>query len=560
MPSIDSKKKRVYASNAAMFAVFVIGAIVVINVLSTRVFGRLDLTASKNYTLSKASKDLVKQLPDYLTVKAFISNDLPPQLLASARYVRDLVDEYKNSSNGKLTWEAIDPKAPTDEDEKKKLAEEAQQCKVRQISIQELATQKVSVGAYYLGLCFQYGGQTEAIAQIPHAEGLEYQISSIIKRMTQKKRKVAFTNGHGELDMQQGLQFVSMAVKEEFEATTVNPSQGNIGDDIDALVVAGPKQAFDEKGRREIDRFLMTGKSAIFLVDGMTMASPQGAMPEMAAPRVGQPNNTGLDDLLGAYGFKIGQDFVFDMQAAAPGPVDLGGQKMLESLPMFMAVPYKDDKSFSVMAGIRGAVFPYASSVQLVGPLDGGKAQNGGKLWTLAQSAPSSWKETGFFVFQPEMYRQRGKNPAEGKTSGSFGLGYAFEGKLKSAFAPAAQNAAMSSPDQAAGESKKPVRLIVFGDSDFVSDEYAQISRFLPIYVAGAQMLYNAISWTLEDETLIPIRAKTFTARPLTAEVSDATAITIKWLNMAGVPLAFCAYGLVRWRLRRRARENMKLA
>src|SRR5207247_1866547 len=150
----------------------------------TRVFGRLDLTENRMYTLSQPSKDLVKRLPDYLTVKAFISSDLPPELKMVSRYVRDQLAEYKSSGNGKLRWDAIDP-------------------------------------------------------------------------------------GHQQ-DLEQ-----------EYEVTTVNPSSAEIAKDVDALVVGGPKQAFDDKGRQELDRFLMSGKGAVFLVDGMTMSSPGGGMQGM---------------------------------------------------------------------------------------------------------------------------------------------------------------------------------------------------------------------------------------------------------------------------------------
>ena len=42
--------------------------------------------------------------------------------------------------------------------------------------------------------------------------------------MTQKKQKVAMTNGHGEPDQNQGFTYLKHV--EEFEVTTVNPSTG----------------------------------------------------------------------------------------------------------------------------------------------------------------------------------------------------------------------------------------------------------------------------------------------------------------------------------------------
>ncbi len=327
-----NRRKRLSASNATSFVVLVIGAVVAVNLIGTRVFGRLDLTENHVYTLSNASKEIVRALPDYLTVKAYISKDLPPELSNTSRYVRDLMDDYKTYSKGKLRFEAFDPESD------KKIEDEANACKVQKLQIQVMRSQKFEVGTYWLGLCFQYQGKDDAIPEIGQVEGLEYEISSIIKRMTQKKRKVAFTTGHGEQDLTQGFTFLKHVVDQEFDSTTVNPSSTAIGDDVDALVVGGPKQAFDDKGRREIDRFLMKGRGVIFLVDGMTLSSPRGGMPQMAAqPKVGQANQTGLNELLEKYGFKIDEDFVFDRQNV-PGPVDVGGRKMLKNLPVFVGV------------------------------------------------------------------------------------------------------------------------------------------------------------------------------------------------------------------------------
>jgi hypothetical protein len=60
--------------------------------------------------------------------------------------------------------------------------------------------------------------------------------------MTQKKQKIAVTNGHGEAS--------SAYLKhiEEFEVTNVNPSSAPIPDDVDSIIVPGPKQPFDDKG------------------------------------------------------------------------------------------------------------------------------------------------------------------------------------------------------------------------------------------------------------------------------------------------------------------------
>jgi ABC-type uncharacterized transport system involved in gliding motility auxiliary subunit len=545
----DSKKKRTYASNALLYTFFVVGVVVVANLLSTRIFGRLDLTENKVYTLSQPSKDLVKKLPDYLTVKAFMSTDLPPEFKTVSRYVRDLVDEYKTSSNGKFRWEAIDPGLD------KKLEEEATRCKVNKLQIQELRGQKFALGSYYMGLCLEYGGEVESIPQVVRPEGLEYQMSSLIKKLTTKKKKIAFTTGHGEADNNQGFQSMRDDLQAEFDITTVNPSQAEIGKDVDALVVGGPKQAFDEKGQKEIDKFLMEGKGVVFLIDGMAIQSPggmQGQMEQMQI-KMGQANDTGLGKILESYGFKIGQDFVFEREGM-PGPIDVPGRgRMLANLPFYVGVEIEPAKDFAVLAALRGVVFPFPSSVELVGPLKDRKPGDGkgkGQLWKLAASSPQSWKHTGFFVLSATAQIEEGKDKA------SHTLGYAYQGPLRSAFAPA-QAPKVSDPNAGPTESKKPVRLVVLGDSDFANDEYVQLARFLPFYGAGAQLLFNAISWTVEDEALAPLRGKVMTPRPI--KVSEGKAIAIQWGNIIGLPLAFCLFGVVRWRIRRATRQGQKL-
>ena len=545
--STTSSKKRAYASSAILYTFFVVGVIVLVNVIGTRVFGRIDLTENKVYTLSQPSRDLVKKLPDFLTVKAFISSDLPPEIKTLSRYVRDMIDEYRTSSNGKFRWEAIS-------DGDKDADQNANSCKVDKSQIQVLRGSKFEMGSYYLGLCFLYGDKMESIPQIGRAEGLEFEISSLIKKLTVKKKKIAFTTGHGESETNQGFRALKQVLEQEYDLTTVNPSSAEIAADVDALVIGGPKQPFDDKGQREIDRYLMTGRGAVILDDGMSVSSPnQQQMGGMAQIKMVQSNQTGLDKILEAYGFKVGNDVIVDNEAAMPGLIDMGGgRRGLTQLPIWVGVQIAKNPGLSVLDGIRGVVFPLASTVDLVGPLAGGNVPAAAKLWKLASSSPSSFKHASFFIINQATKLE------ESKDHGPFAFGYAYQGTLKSAFVKGPEAGMSSAEKLPASESQKPVRLVVIGDSDFASDDYVQLARAFPVYEAGAFLLHNAIGWTVEDEALIPLRSKSMGNRPLKA-VSEAKASTLKWVNILGLPVLFCAYGVVRWRLRRIARSSQTI-
>jgi ABC-type uncharacterized transport system involved in gliding motility auxiliary subunit len=62
----------------------------------------------------------------------------------------------------------------------------------------------------------------------------------------------------------------------------------------------------------------------------------------------------------------------------------------------------------------------------------------------------------------------------------------------------------------------------------------------------------------VEDEALAPLRLKNVSPRPIKV-ASEAKAGLLRWGNIVGLPLAFCLFGVVRWRFRRAARISQKL-
>ena len=79
-------------ANAVLFVIMAIGALGVFNLIAGRAFTRFDLTSEHVYTLSKGSKDLVRNLPDRLNVKLFMSEDLKPPFRQTAQFVHVVFD------------------------------------------------------------------------------------------------------------------------------------------------------------------------------------------------------------------------------------------------------------------------------------------------------------------------------------------------------------------------------------------------------------------------------------------------------------------------------------
>lgn len=547
-------------ANAILFVLVSIGALGALNVVGTRTFKRFDLTAEKVYTLSPGSKDLVRNLPDRLNVKLFMSEDLKPPFKQHAQFVRDLLSEYETYSNGKLKLEVI----KIGEGDTKK-EEEAQKYHVQKSNRGVVSANKFEIGTTYLGIGFDYHGDIQSIPTIEQAEGLEFEISGLIKQMTVKKKKIAFATSEGEAPLQHGgIQIFAEQLKKSGYDTTTLELKAMIPQDVDALLIIGPKQPMSERGKYVVDQFLMRGKAVAFLVDGQTLQTPRGMMmPGMDMPQIAQNNDTGLDDLLGAYGVKIKQDIILDNQNYI-GPVSVNGQLLGINHPVFL-VAGPLPQNHQINQGLKGLVMPYASSLELVGDAKEGK---GNVTWTkIIESGKESWRPSGPFVFMPT---QRPRDIQMGTDRGPFAIGYAASGKFKSAFAGkqivkedgSKLDANVSQPgiDPMVTESPAAARLLVIADSDFISDQYVNLGlrNGLQLYVASLAYALNAVDWLAQDEALAQVRNKGMQSRPLD-QVKEGTVTLLKAANIVGLPLLLLLIGLLRWRIRSSARSAAKL-
>ena len=85
------------------------GIIILINFLSNEFFLRFDTTADKTYTLSRATKSILKNLEEPVTVSSYFTGDLPPQYSKNLTDFKDLLKEYNRRSGGMLNFEFKDP-------------------------------------------------------------------------------------------------------------------------------------------------------------------------------------------------------------------------------------------------------------------------------------------------------------------------------------------------------------------------------------------------------------------------------------------------------------------
>ena len=87
----------------------VVGIILLVNFIASRFSFRLDYTEDQQYTLSKATRDILSQLNEPVTISAYFSEDLPPDIAKVRQDFRDMLVEYSSYSDGVIVYEFINP-------------------------------------------------------------------------------------------------------------------------------------------------------------------------------------------------------------------------------------------------------------------------------------------------------------------------------------------------------------------------------------------------------------------------------------------------------------------
>ncbi|MDC0711668.1 GldG family protein [Stigmatella sp. ncwal1] len=536
--------------NATVLLLGITGSLILLNILGLRAFTRLDFTRDKTYTLSEASRKAMEELEDPVTVTAYFTDKLPPPYSSNARYVRDLLEEYRAASQGKLSFEFLDPMTQeTDADKEAKremkrdifgrsfreptsVERELAQEGVQPVEVRVVEDDQVQTKRAYMGIILKHQEKKEVIPVVADTQTLEYDFTTLVRKLTRPKTPViGVLQGHGEPALQEKLRRVQQLLGQLYEVRPVELGESERVDAaVDALLVIGPKTALKPNELKAIDQYLMGGKSAAFFLDAIQVD-----------PRTFEPSDAehGLAPLLATYGVKLGEQLVAD---ARSGQLSMQEQRgfMVIDVPVpypFIPLLAQLEGDSPVSKGIGGVLLPFTTQVTLQPP-------EGVQGTVLAKSSKTSWLESKPFNINPRR-DWREENPAVG---GPYPLIVQVSGKLKSHFA---EEASTSTSAPVLAESQGAPRVIVAGGSSALWDDF--------MGSANQAFLLNVADWLLLDSGLLNMRARGFAEAPLDKDLTDGTRNAVKYGNVLGIPFLLTAFGLVRWRMRESRRSRVTI-
>jgi ABC-type uncharacterized transport system involved in gliding motility auxiliary subunit len=505
-----------------------------VNILAgeTMTAWRVDLTENRLFTLSKGTRNILKDLDEPIALRFFYSTKLfqgIPTLQSHGNRIRDLLDEYVAEAGGKLKLTVIDPE-PFSEAEDEAVANGVNQLPV-----------SGSGDRGYLGLVGTNSADDRAVLPFlsPEKEGsLEYEVTKLVYNLAHPKKRVIglittlpimgdpMRMGGGERG---GPSALATMLREAFEIRELGTEVESIDKDIDTLVVVHPK-ALSEATRYVIDQFVLKGGKAMVFVD--PYAEEDRSTPDPHNPAALPKVDSDLPDLFERWGLKLVKDkLAADLDAAIRVTYSgASGPRQIEYLPWLRLREanlnrrdFVTNELGQLNVGSAGALEPVKDAKTEFTPL----LSTGKKAMLMDRDAV-------MFSRDPAALMQ-GFKPGDR----SLILAARLSGVVKTAFPqgkPKKDEDKNSEDDTAKAadpvdkdfitESKGPVNIIVVGDTDLLADRFwVQMQDFLGLNVPqpiadNANFVINALDNLGGNDDLISLRSRGEYARPFTKVAS----------------------------------------
>ncbi len=496
--------------------------LVLVNTISLSLFHRFDLTEGHIYSISEATKNVLSNLNDRVLVKVYFSKNLPHQYANTRRFLKDILDEYQAYGRGNFHYEFYSP------EDKEELKKEAQKYGIPPVRLQVIEHDKLEAKLVYMGMAFLYQGEREALPVIENTQGMEYNITTTIKRLSsQELVKIAFLKGHNELDR---LKSSREMLEKYYQVQDLIIKEGEtIPYDISALIVAGVKDTLSEWDMFALDDYIMNGGNVLFFQDRIDADLHNINTNEI---------KTNLYDLLSHYGVKIRNDLLIDAQN---NPIQV--QQAQGLFRMITNVPYplfpkitNFNKENLITKNIGELSLFFASTLDTTGL---GNEKNFEILFT---SSKRSGRMTG---------RRLNINPFQSKEIKKFDnkqyiLGGILTGKLTSYFSNNEKFA-----DKLVHKETEKSRLLIVGDSDLIDDKGGGGIE------SNQNLFLNSIDYMTQDEGFISLRSRAASSRPL-KEISAGLKKTTKWINVLLPAILSIVLGLIIFQINANRRKVVK--
>lgn len=510
-------------TNALITILTAFVVLLVANFLASRHPIRLDLTDKGVYTLSGATKKILKGLDDIVTVRVYFTQNIPPQLQSLKRDVDDILSEFKGAAGSRLQIEFVDPGASKLEEQK------AAMLGIPPVQLNVVEKDKQEVAKIYLGMVVMFGDKQQVIPVVQNINNLEYELAeAVIKVSSKELPKVAWWEpGRADVPEGGGFSLVKGAMEKRYAVTDINGE--NFSDlaakNFSALVLASPHKLSDDE-MFALDQYLMDGGRILALIDRWEVGPSLNI----------KPVDTNAVDLFINYGVTVEDSLIAD-RASAMASFSGGYITYHVPYPFWPELAKNQfNQSEPIVAPLETAVLTWTSPLVI--------SETGGGAMLASSSEMSVAVPGSGIKLDPQ---SAGEALIRGPRK-SFPIIALMNGPFKSYFSG---ERARENQDSIS-ESKPAAKIFVVGSSRWVSD---MVVKTFPV---NGALFENALDSFAMGDALIGIRSRENTSRPIEV-VSDGARVAIKYINLSIGPVFVLAAGLIFFLIRRSRRRAIQM-
>jgi ABC-2 type transport system permease protein len=526
--------------------------IILINIIGIFLFERFDLTQEKRYTISDATKKLIKSLDDVVYVKVYLEGDFPAGFKNLRNATKEMLDEFRAISKENIEYEFINPSAGTDEKKKMEIYQQLSKQGLQYTNLEVMEGDGKSEKIIFPGAIISYrdrelpmqilksqmGSAPEQMLNIS-IQQLEYELANTIKKLTMNsKPAVAFIEGHGELDSLEVMD-ASKSLSEYYDVKRVRiDGKLNTLKDFKAIIIAHPDSAFNEKDKFVIDQFIMKGGKVLWLIN--MVEAPMDSLANKSVT-FAMNKELNLDDQLFRYGVRIKSNLVQDLQSA-PIPVVTGyignqpQQKLFPWLYFPLLIP---QSNHPIVNNLNAIKLEFASTIDTVGPPSIRKtALLHTSKYTKVLNAPVR-VSVNTLREEPKIAQFNRPNQP---------VAYLLEGVFESVYKNRNfPTEFYESKEIGFTESSKETQMIVVSSGQVIKNHVNYrngnffplgYDRFTGEIYGNKNFILNAVNYLCDDSGLIGARSKEFKLRLLDVEKLKADRTFWQLFNTA-LPVAF---------------------
>ncbi len=536
-----------------------------VNFIASIIHTKVDLTKEKRYTISKATKDALKNLDEEVEITVFLKGNLPAGFKKLANTTNDFLQLLKDNNSARINYQFTSP------DEKMygtNISYEdtlvALGATPINLTVQVKQGQESKVIFPYALIKYKneeqlislYSGNSRMITQdeINNAEAMmEYKfLKTLDAFLTPEKPLVAYSYGNGEVTDIRSYDLLQ-TIQKDYNIFTFDINKREIiPDTFKIVMIVKPSLQFTEDEKLKIDQYLLRGGKILCFIDNLHAEQDSlNLKPELVA----YDRNLNLTDLFFRYGLRINTDLVMDLQCNFM-PFVVGGTKdnpQYEFLhwnyyPLFES---KNNHSINRNLGLVSSRF--------VNSIDTVKADGVTKTILLSSSANSRKIGTPAIISlnenrnTPEDALFKQKNiPVAVLNEGRFTSLY--KNRISQEQKDSLEKKKIPFLEESIAEGK----LIVVADGDIVlndaSQKYGPLPMGMSIYTLGTQYEYqfanrefllNCLEYLNNKQGIIQARNKEQVLRLLNSPKVEDEKTTWQFINIALPVLLIVFYGWI---------------